>query len=208
MQAILWRDYLCPWCYLGRDRTALLESLGVTVDARSYELHPEIPAEGRAVRRDGRFAAVLARIGAEADEVGLPLRVPTRLANTRMALETAELVRTGWPEAFAAVDTAFYDAQWAHDRDLGDPAVVDAVLADHDVDPGAVAIQRQAGDGARALAAATDDARAHDVTGTPAWWVADRLLIPGVQDRDTLERWIRRLGERSAEAPNGGATGR
>ena len=45
MQALLWRDYLCPWCYLGRDRTALLESLGVTVDVRSYELHQENPRE-------------------------------------------------------------------------------------------------------------------------------------------------------------------
>lgn len=202
MQAVLWRDYLCPWCYLGRDRTALLQSLGVTVDARSYELHPEIPAGGRRVRPDGRFAVVLAHIGAEADAVGLPLRVPARIANTRLALETAELVRAGWPDAFPAVDTAFYDTQWVHDRDLGDPAVVDAVLAVHDIDPAAVATQRQAGAGARALEAAMDHARAHDVTGTPAWWVADRLLIPGVQDRDTLERWIRRLGERSAEAPN------
>ncbi len=131
------------------------------------------------MRPDGRFAAVLARIGAEADEVGLPLRVPARIANTRMALETAELVRAGWPDAFAAVDAAFYDTQWVHDRDLGDPAVVDAVLTDHDVDPGAVAARRQAGDGARALDSAMDEARAHDVTGTPAWWVADRLLIPG-----------------------------
>jgi len=31
------------------------------------------------------------------------------------------------------------------------------------------------------------------VTGTPAWWVDDRLLIPGVQERDTLERWVGRL---------------
>jgi predicted DsbA family dithiol-disulfide isomerase len=195
MDAVLWRDYLCPWCYLGRDRTALLTELGVTVDARSYELHPDIPPDGRSVRPEGRFAAVLARIGAEAEEVGLPLRVPARIANTRMALETAELVRAEWPDAFAGVDAAFYDTQWVHDRDLGDPDVVDAVLTDHDVDPGAVAARRQAGDGARALDSAMDEARAHDVTGTPAWWVADRLLIPGVQDRDTLERWIRRLGD-------------
>ena len=203
MHAILWRDYLCPWCWLGRDRTALLTDLGVRVDARSYELHPEIPAEGRAVRHDGRFAAVLAGIGAEAEAVGLPLRVPTRIANTRMALETAEVVRAGWPDAFAAVDAAFYEAQWVHDRDLGDPAVIDAVLAEHGVDPAMVAARRQVGDGAQALAAARQEARDHGVTGTPAWWVADRLLIPGVQDRDTLERWIRRLAERTAEAPNG-----
>ena len=208
MQAVLWRDYLCPWCYLGRDRTALLESLGVTVDARSYELHPEIPTDGRTVRPDGRFAAVLARIGTEAASAGLPWRTPTRVANTRLALETAELVRVDWPEAFAAVDRAFYETQWVDDRDLGDPAVVDAVLAEHGVDPAAVTDRRRTGDGARALDAAMDAARAHDVTGTPAWWVADRLMIPGVQDRDTLERWIRRLGEHPADASDGGSADR
>ncbi|MET0882676.1 MAG: hypothetical protein ABWZ13_00875, partial [Acidimicrobiales bacterium] len=49
------------------------------------------------------------------------------------------------------------------------------------------------GDGASALERSRTEARGHDVTGTPAWWVDDRLLIPGVQERDTLERWIRRL---------------
>ena len=203
MQAVLWRDYLCPWCYLGRDRTAFMESLGVVVDARAYRLHPEIPPEGRPVRPDGRFAAVVARISAEAVVAGLPLRVPTRIADTRWALETIELVRTDWPDAFADVDAAFYDAQWVHDRDLGDPAVIDEVLGDHDIDPALVAGRRRTGEGARLLDATMEEARSHDVTGTPAWWVADRLLIPGVQERDTLERWIRRLGERSGEAPNG-----
>jgi predicted DsbA family dithiol-disulfide isomerase len=31
LTAKVWSDYICPWCYLGRDRTALIESLGVVV---------------------------------------------------------------------------------------------------------------------------------------------------------------------------------
>jgi predicted DsbA family dithiol-disulfide isomerase len=193
MQARLWRDYLCPWCYLGRDRTALLESLGVEVTPLAYELHPEIPPEGRRVRPDGRLAGVLAHIAAECEAVGLPFRAPTRIANTRSALEVAEVVRLRHPGAFRAVDAAFYDAQWVHDRDLGDPAVVDEALASADVDPVAVRTAVEAGEGARALEASRAEAREHDVTGTPAWWVADRLLIPGVQDRATLQRWVERL---------------
>ncbi len=81
-------------------------------------------------------------------------------------------MRVGWPDAFAAVDAAFYDAQWVHDRDLGDQAVIDAVLADDGVDPGAVATAWHGGDGARALEASMAEARDHEVTGTPAWWVA------------------------------------
>ena len=193
MHAVLWRDYLCPWCYLGRDRTALLTDLGVTVTTRAYELHPEVPPEGRAVRPDGRFAAVLGPIAQECAQVGLPFRAPTRIANTRAALATIELVGSMAPEAFAAVDAAFYEAQWVQDRDLDDPRVIDGILGDHGVDATAVAAARSAGDGARAVEAAMAEARAHDATGTPAWWVADRLLIPGVQERATIERWVRRL---------------
>lgn len=186
MEALLWRDYLCPWCYLGRDRTALLGQLGVSVDVRGWELHPELPAEGRAVRREGRSAAVLDHIAGECEAVGLPFRTPTRIPNTRHVLEVAEAVRVAAPDRFPTVDAAFYDAIWVDERDLGDPVVVDAILADAGVD---VALD----DGARLLDDSMAEGRAHDVTGTPAWWVDDRLLIPGVQDRATVERWVSRL---------------
>lgn len=193
MQALLWRDYLCPWCHLGRDRTALLTTLGVTVTVTAYELHPEIPAAGRPVRPDGRFAQVLGHIAAECAAVGLPFRAPSRIANTRLALETSEVVRAEHPEAFPTVDAAFYDAQWVHDLDLGDAAVIDALLADAGLDPVPIGQAVARGDGDRALERSLAEARDHDVTGTPAWWVDGRLLIPGVQERDTLERWVGRL---------------
>src|SRR5947209_18121880 len=46
MQAVMWFDYVCPWAYLGRDRTTVMRSLGVDVVVRPFELHPEIPREG------------------------------------------------------------------------------------------------------------------------------------------------------------------
>lgn len=203
MQAVLWRDYLCPWCYLALDRTALLESLGVRVTSRSYDLHPELATTGRPVRAGGRLAEVLDHIGAECADVGLPFRAPSRIANTRLALETAEIVRGDRPGAFPAVDAAFYRAQWVDDLDLGDPDVVDGILAAAGLDPVLVAAAREAGAGARALDRSMAEAREREVTGTPAWWIDDRLLVPGVQAPETLERWVRRLREHSVDAPNG-----
>jgi predicted DsbA family dithiol-disulfide isomerase len=197
MQARLWRDYLCPWCYLGRDSTALLESLGVEVCALPYDLHPEVPREGRAVRHDGRLAWVLEHIGAACAEVGLPFVPPPRIANTRRALEVAELVRRHHPEAFAAVDDALYRIQWVDGGDLGDPAVVDAAVAAAGVDPAGVEARRAAGQGHVAVEASMGDALEHGVAGTPAWWIDERLLLPGVQARETVERWVTRLIERS-----------
>jgi predicted DsbA family dithiol-disulfide isomerase len=204
MQAVLWRDYLCPWCYLGQDRTRVLEGLGVTVTPQAYELHPEIPVEGRAVRPSGRFASVLAHIAAECEAVGLPFRPPTRISSTRRALEVSEVVRAVAPDAFATVDAAFYDAQWVHALDLGDEAVVDRIVADAGVDLAAVQAALAAGDGARAVDASMAEAREHDVRGAPAWWLDDRLLVPGVQDPQTLRRWVERLTRpRKDEEPPG-----
>ena len=41
MRAVVWSDYICPWCYLGQDRTALLESLGVEVTVLPFEEHAD-----------------------------------------------------------------------------------------------------------------------------------------------------------------------
>jgi predicted DsbA family dithiol-disulfide isomerase len=35
-----------------------------------------------------------------------------------------------------------------------------------------------------------------NVTGTPAWLLDGRLLIPGAQSRDLYEIWVQRLRER------------
>ncbi|MEO6987107.1 MAG: DsbA family protein, partial [Aquihabitans sp.] len=87
MDATCWSDYLCPWCYLGQHRDRLLVDLGVTVTHLPYELHPEIPPEGRAVRPDGRLRTTFDRVEAACDEAGMPFRRPTRMPNTRRALE-------------------------------------------------------------------------------------------------------------------------
>lgn len=201
MQAVLWRDFLCPWCHLGRARTTLLEDVGVTVTARAYDLHPEVPPDGRPIRPDGRFAALLERIGDECRASGLALRRPERIPNTRRALETGELVGVRHPEVATAVDAAFFDAVWVDGRDLGDPAVVDDLLARLGLDPAPITAARDRGEGARLLEASMADARDHGVTGTPAWWVDDRLLIPGVQEATTVQRWVERLRDRREAEP-------
>ena len=61
VEAVVWSDYLCPWCYVGRDRTAAIEDLGVQVTPLPYELHPEIPPEGRRAARSRRESHGLVR---------------------------------------------------------------------------------------------------------------------------------------------------
>jgi predicted DsbA family dithiol-disulfide isomerase len=198
MQALLWRDYLCPWCYLGLDRTALMDELGVEVTPMSYELHPDVPPAGRPIRPGGRLDQVLDHIVAECREAGLPIRKPASTPNTRRALETAEIMRSRFPESFARFDADCYRAHWVVGEDLGDAATLGRLVTDAGGDRSVVEELLDSGAGTTLLAESMRAARELGVTSTPAWWVDDRLLIPGAQPRTTVRRWITKLAERSA----------
>ena len=189
---MVWSDFVCPWCYAGQDRTALLRQMGVAVTQLPYELHPETPLAGvdLSERTRDRFAFV----HAECDESGdLPFVAPRRSPNSRLALEVAEVTRHVAPDAFDRLSEALFRAHFVDGLDIGDPAVIDALVTASGADAEAVRAGVEQGDGSQALADARVAALEAGVTGVPAWLVDGRLLIPGVQSRATFERLIARL---------------
>lgn len=197
MHAIVWSDYICPWAYLGRDRTDLLRSLHVTVTSMPYELHPEIPSDGRAVRPDGRLSRLYDDIARQCDEVGLAFRPPQHVPNSRHALETAAVVQAHAPEHFDAVDDALFAAHFVDGLDIGDRDVVDQVVAGAGASAHDIAALVDRGDGASAVASSMRTARDHGVAATPAWLFGDELVIPGAQPRELFERIVARLRARA-----------
>ena len=197
MRAVLWSDYICPWCYLGRDRTTLIEGLGVAVEHRAFELHPELPETGVAVRRGGRLAATLDRIAAECAEAGLPFSVPERLPRSRRALETAEVVAAVSAPAFPTLDAALFAAVFVEPRDIADPAVLDELVDVSGADADDVRGRVERGDGAELLERSMRAAREAGVAATPAWVFESGLVIPGVVPREVLTRWIERVRARA-----------
>lgn len=193
MKAICWTDYICPWCWLGRDRTQLMRSMGVEVEVRPFELHPELPPEGRARRPGGRLDQVFDVIEAECRELGLPFERPARTPSSRRALETAEVVRIHFPAHFPTLDDSLYRAHWVDGLDIGDRAVIDRLVAASGASPTEVFELVADGIGYDGVEASMADARDHGVVATPSWWVNDALLIPGAQPREAIERWIGRL---------------
>ena len=198
MHAVAWNDYLCPWAYLGRDRSHLLRDLGVTVTQLPYELHPELPPEGRDVRPHSRLASVFDLIGDECAQLDIPFRAPTHVPNTRHALEVSEVVRVHAAEHFVALDEGLARAYWVDGLDLGDRRVVEQIVATAGASLDDVRELVADGVGTSGVEASMAEARDHGVTATPAWWVDDRLLIPGAQPRETIARWVTRLQERPA----------
>lgn len=192
-----WSDYLCPWCYVGQDRARLLEERGVTVVHLPFELHPEIPTEGRRIRPDGRLKGTFDRIELECEAAGMAFRRPERMPNTRRALETAEWVRGHHPDSFASLHAALFHAQFATGEPIDDPGVLDRLVAE----AGAPAHEVRAAVESGAASAGVEDsmasAREAGVASTPAWSLGEGFVVPGVPDRATFGRWIDRLVSRS-----------
>jgi predicted DsbA family dithiol-disulfide isomerase len=193
MEATCWSDYLCPWCYVGQDRSARMEALGLRVTYRPYELHPEIPAQGRRIRPDGRLAPTFARIAAECEQLAMPFEPPTRMPNTRLALEAAEWVRVHHAEAFDEVHAGLLRAHFAEGLELDDPAVVAAVVQRSGAPADEVLAAHGDGRAAALVDASMAEARGLGVSSTPTWVLADGFVVPGALDHATLERWITKI---------------
>ncbi len=208
MHVRVWSDYICPWCYLGRDRTALLRARGADVTVLPFELHPDLPAEGRAVRPDGRLASLHRMIAAECEAAGMAFRPPTHIPNSRRALDMAEIVRARWPSSFAAVDDALMTAHFVEGRDIGDLDVLGAVAEEAGAPGDDVVRAVASGEGHGAVDASIAAARAHGIAATPAWLFDigsddDGFVIPGVQPRELFARVVDRLRARTGEMPAG-----
>lgn len=200
MQVTVWSDVICPWAYLGRDRSALMaDEFGCRLTRRAYELHPELPDTPRGIRPDGRYAAVLEQIGQMCAADGIEFRAPSHTANSHDALVAGEIVRDIEPQAHDTFEGLLFRAYFVDDRIPSAPDVVRDALSAVGIGPSALTVERLA-----AAETALDDSRrdAHEVgvTGTPSWLFPNGFVIPGAQSRHQTRRWVGRMVERSERA--------
>lgn len=193
MDAVCWSDYLCPWCYVAQDRTALLRSLGVKVVVLPFELHPRIPLEG--VSRPPK-AERWTVVAAEAEDAGLEFVPPARWPNTRRLLELSEWVRRTQPDAaFEAFHASVFAAYFGKGLAVDSAEVLDPLLAEAGVDGAEAWAAVDGGEPSRWVDGSMALAQEVGVAGTPAWLLGGDggLLVPGVQPRSFFERVVTKL---------------
>jgi predicted DsbA family dithiol-disulfide isomerase len=169
-----WYDFICPFCYIGQQRNAILSRHGLGVVEMAFQAHPEIPSGGIAAgSRQGPMYAMLER---EAKDAGLALNWPGRLPNSRRALAAAEWVRKQQPDHFSQFRKDLFAAHFVLGEDIGDPAVIDRHASNLGIDVGALHIALADGSALTALQESESLGRRYGVNGTPAWFLAERLI--------------------------------
>lgn len=183
---------------MGLDRSRHLEeNHGATVVWVPYDLHPEIPDGGVAVERlfghrDSRSAA-FDRLAGLAAEAGLPFRPPEHVPRTRTVQGLTEWLRRRDPETAARLHHDLFTAYWGEGRDIEDRATILEISAAAGADAGELADALDTEDLGSLVDASTEAARQVGVTGTPAWLIDRRALIPGAQPREVFDDVIDRL---------------
>lgn len=167
-----------------------------------FELHPEIPPEGRP-REEILPAAYMARaqegVNRLAASVGLHLRLHERLINSRPTLQAAEFARE--QGRFDAMHDELMKAYWDDGRDVSDMSVLRDVAARAGVDVAGMEAAVQANRFGDYLDARRQEAEELGISGIPAHVIADRYLVMGAQPYDLFERVMAKLGVPRRDAP-------
>jgi predicted DsbA family dithiol-disulfide isomerase len=182
-----WYDFICPFCYVGQQRTKVLVRNGFSVIELPFRAHPEISAHG--MQMGPRKGAMYDNLEREAMQAGLELNWPARLPNSSIALAAAEWVRENQPNDFADFHKDLFAAHFVQSEDLGDRAVVEKYATGRGVNVKELREALSDGTALSTVEHSEEVARSFGVHGTPAWLVAGRL-VSGLLPAESFERML------------------
>jgi len=183
-----WCELASPYTYLAAMRIEpLAAAAGVDVRWQPFALGPIFAAVGWSTSPfevypdKGRY--LWRDVAREADALGLALRRPSQFPRNSIAAARVALlgVERGWGPAFVRAALA---ANFADDRDIAAPDVIDDLLAGLGLDGPALRDESMTPAHRPALRAATERAAALHIFGAPTFVVGDELFW----GNDRLER--------------------
>lgn len=172
-----WFDYGSPAAYLGYyGIKAVAARTGAEIVWKPMLLGAVFQATGNhtpmTVEAKGRWMMV--DFKNHADRLGIPFEMNPHFIFNTMALMRGAILAGERGEIEAYSDRMF-DAVWRDGLNMGDPAVIGAVLADAGFDAGAYLEGTQRQDIKDKLKAETESAVAKGVFGAPTMFVDDRM---------------------------------
>ena len=195
-------DLVCPWCFLGvrrlfrtmRRRPDLLFDL----QWRPFLLNPDMPRAGMSradyvVRKFGGEDRARRLYGSISD-IGLAEGVAFRFDRIRRTPSSVDAHRTvRWADRFGRgreVVEALFAAHFSDGHDIGDPAVLRAIVLSCGL-PGDAFGQFLRTDEEVEMVHA-DNLRAHrlGINGVPCFVIAGRHAIAGAQEPEVIERLL------------------
>lgn len=153
-----------------------------------FELHPETPSVGAPKPfSDAEWPAIERRLRMLAGRVGLPIEPPRRNVNSRLALETQELIRArAGDESAARFHHAVSRAFFAEGENIADMAVIARYAASEGVGQDDVRAAWSVHTYAGAIDDAMRSAMRASVQGVPAYGWPGTRAISGMMEPERI----------------------
>ena len=169
----------------------------IDVEWRPFELHPEIPLEGRDISGRGaeRRAGYYHHLRALAEEEGLTFNPSTWVPNSHRPLEAAEFAREHG--AYDSYHRALFDAHFGRGENIGDLDVLAQLAEAAGLDPAALRQALESKRYAPAVDERTEEARQSGIASTPTFIFQNgerTLPIVGAQDYNVFQSVAQRMG--------------
>jgi predicted DsbA family dithiol-disulfide isomerase len=129
--------------------------------------------------------ALLSRVMGLADEVGLRIVPPTRIPNSRLALEVAEFAKE--KRRFREYHEAVFRAYWQKGVDIGDRERLFGLAVGAGLDTGDLESYLRSGRAEAKLNEYLREVLRQGIDGVPTFVIGDRKVV-GAQPFDVLER--------------------
>jgi len=204
----IFSDVICPWCFIGKARLdAVLQTPvgeGISLRWRPYQLQPQIPQEGLdrelyLTRRYGAqagLARVPERIVLEAGAEGLKLRYDLieRVPNTRLAHQVLSFAFPyGVQHTLAQV---LFEAYFCRGVDVGDVSQLMTAAKQVGLPVEPLRVYLAENQGLQEIDEQRERAADLGLSGVPGYYLADRFLLPGAQDKETMKQIIQRVKDK------------
>ncbi len=202
----MFSDFICPFCYIGFETARRLKpEFGYDIEWKGFQIHPEWPANGMAANEYRRGIspesrrAMWTRIAALGEVVGIEMKSPELLANSRLALQAAEFAKEcGRGEIF---EERVFRAYFKENLNIGDAGVLTGLAADAGIDVDQLNFALESKRFENRLRDNAVAASQRGVDGVPTFFVGDYPLV-GAQSEQVMRQILQRYVQRMTAAVN------
>lgn len=188
----VYSDYICPFCFIGNagiDR--LKQEFDIDVEWKGFEIHPETPKSGITLEEMGmdpkQLVVLMRSVEKLAKEVNLVLKAPSRLSNSRMALEIAEYAKK--KNKFDEYHGRVFRAYWLEGLDIGSPSVIFDIVKEIGLDADDLKDYLDHGVAERKIKEYLEEIRSYGINGVPTFFIGDDIFV-GVQSYEVLKKSV------------------
>jgi len=198
---VMFSDFICPFCYIGFETVRRLKpEFDFDIEWKGFQIHPEWPAGGMLATEYRRGMdpetrrMMWARIAGLGESVGLEMKSPQVLANSRLALEAVEFANEcGKAEMF---EERVFRAYFHDNLDIGNGAVLADLGSDVGLDPVELNFALESNRYQSRLRDNAVAARERGVDGVPTFFIGDYPLVGAQSEqvmRQILQRYIQKI---------------